>query len=103
MLQASRKRKLVWVLAGLLVAVAAALFGFLDEQRNLPAWIQAVGSILAILFAIDIQMSASDRAAVEVERVERVRLAVARKLATQVMEAAQVLRLSRDFISARSD
>ena len=103
MLQASGKRRVVWGLAAFLVLMAAALFCWLGEQRELPAWIQAVGSILAILFAIDMQMSASDQAAAEVNRAEQVRLAVARHLATQIMEAAQALRLSRDFISARSD
>lgn len=103
MLQVSRKRLLVWGLAVLLVAIAGAMFFLLGDRHDLPAWIQAVGSILAILLAIEIQLSSSERAAAELERSDAVRLEVARNLATQIMEAAQELRASRDFVSEWDD
>lgn len=96
------KRRAIWLAAGLGL-VGSAVACYQADNPDLPSWIQAVGSILAILLAIDIQLSTFERAELERREARSVRLAVARKLMEGVRSAAHELTEVRAVIIERGD
>lgn len=102
MLSIHIKRRAIWVIAAL--GVGGSILGYwVANKEDLPAWIQAVGSILAILLAIDIQLGASERAEIEKREARAVRLAIAQKLMGSIQEAAHELVVVRGVIIQRGD
>lgn len=73
------------------------------QNIDWPAWVQAVGSVIAIAASVLISRRADRRADKEREDAYAVRLAVARQFATGIKESAEVLRMSGDFIGERDD